>query len=138
MNLFKMMVITLSSLTILGVAALLFVLNMNGPEEPNGARSIDDIRESSFVTEEMTTDLMDGSYVKIRFRIVTDSKKTKDELEKRDFQVQNALIKELAVMETEAFQTGLTDLEKKMTIRLDQLMESGEVTDVYTVNKVLQ
>ncbi|MYL19199.1 flagellar basal body-associated protein FliL [Halobacillus litoralis] len=138
MNVFKVMIITLSTLTILGAAALVFVLNVNGGQETAGERSIDDIREASFVTEEMTTDLKDGSYVRISFQVVTDSKDTKKEMEKRDFQIKNTLIKELSVMESENFQSGISDLEKKMKVKMNELLEEGRVTEVYTVNKVLQ
>lgn len=138
MNIFKGMIITLSTLTILGVVALVFVLNVNGGEEGSGERSIDDIREASFVTEEITTDLKDGSYVRISFQVVTDSTATKKELEKRDFQISNTLIKELSVMKSESFQSGISDLEEKMKLKMNELLTEGKVTDVYTVNKVLQ
>lgn len=138
MNIFKIMVITLSTLTILGVVALILVFNFDGNKEASGERSIDDIRESSILTDEITTDLENGDYVRISFRIVTDSKESMEELEKRDFQMQNVLIKELATMETAAFKSGLSDLEEKVKMKLNQFMTEGKVTDVYTVNKVLQ
>lgn len=138
MNLFKVMVISLSSLTILGVVALILVLNTNGATEASGERSIDEIREASLLTEEITTDLQNGDYVRISFRIVTDSKDSVEELEKRDFQLQNVILKELSTMESETFQSGLEDLEKKLQLKLNQFMTEGEVTEVYTVNKVLQ
>jgi flagellar protein FliL len=138
MNLFKVMIISLSSVTILGVVALILVLNMNEEIEASGERSIDEIREASLLTEEITTDLQNGDYVRISFRIVTDSKESVEELEKRDFQLQNVLLKELSTMKSEMFQSGLEDLENKLQLKLNQFMIEGEVTDVYTVKKVLQ
>ncbi|TGB04799.1 flagellar basal body-associated protein FliL [Halobacillus salinus] len=139
MNMFKTMVIILGTLTVIGVVALILVFNLNGePEEANGERSIDEIRESSLMTEEITTDLEDGDFIRIRFRIVTDGKDALEELEKRDFQMQNVLIKELATMEGKAFQSGLSNLEETIKLKLNKLMEEGEVTNVYTVDKVLQ
>ncbi|WP_338323616.1 flagellar basal body-associated protein FliL [Halobacillus salinus] len=136
---FKTMVIILGTLTVIGVVALILVFNLNGePEEANGERSIDEIRESSLMTEEITTDLEDGDFIRIRFRIVTDGKDALEELEKRDFQMQNVLIKELATMEGKAFQSGLSNLEETIKLKLNKLMEEGEVTNVYTVDKVLQ
>nr|WP_255349871.1 flagellar basal body-associated protein FliL [Halobacillus sp. BBL2006] len=137
-NIFKTMIIVLSSLTVLGVVALILVTNLGGTEEASGERSIDDIRESSYLTDDITTDLQSGDYVRIRFRIVTDSKNSLEELEKRDFQVQNILIKELATMESDAFQTGLSGLEETLKLKLNEFMTEGKVTDVYTVDKVLQ
>ncbi|MEC3886076.1 flagellar basal body-associated protein FliL [Halobacillus sp. HZG1] len=138
MNGFKVMVITLSTLTVIGVVALVLVLNFNGESEASGERSIDDIREASFLTEEITTDLQNGDYVRISFRVVTDSKESMEEMKKRDFQMQNVLLKELSTMDSETFQSGLSDLEAKVKLRLNDFMDEGEVTDVYTVNKVLQ
>ncbi|WP_263621888.1 flagellar basal body-associated protein FliL [Halobacillus litoralis] len=133
------MIIILSTLTVIGVVALILVFNLNNePEEASGERSIDEIRESSLLTEEITTDLEDGDFIRIRFRIVTDSTDALEELEKRDFQMQNVLIKELATMEGETFQSGLSGLEETVKLRLNQVMQEGEVTDVYTVDKVLQ
>jgi flagellar protein FliL len=111
---------------------------MNGETEASGERSIDEIREASLLTDEITTDLQNGDYVRISFRIVTDSKDSVEELEKRDFQLQNVLLKELSTMESETFQSGLGDLEKKLQLKLNQFMTEGEVTEVYTVKKVLQ
>ncbi|MYL48688.1 flagellar basal body-associated protein FliL [Halobacillus litoralis] len=138
MNGFKVMVITLSTLTVIGVVALVLVLNFNGESKASGERSIDDIREASFLTEEITTDLQNGDYVRISFRVVTDSKESMEELKKRDFQMQNVLLKELSTMNSETFQSGLSDLEAKVKLKLNEFMSEGEVTDVYTVNKVLQ
>lgn len=139
MNMFKTMMIILGTLTVLGVVALILVFNLNGEtEKAKGERSIDEIRESSLMTEEITTDLQDGNFIRIRFRIVTDSKDALEELKKRDFQMQNILIKELATMEGDAFQSGLSNLEETVKLKLNKLMEEGEVTDVYTVDKVLQ
>ncbi|MYL70983.1 flagellar basal body-associated protein FliL [Halobacillus litoralis] len=138
MNGFKVMVITLSTLTVIGVVALVLVLNFNGESEASGERSIDDIREASFLTEEITTDLQNGDYVRISFRVVTDSKESMEEMKKRDFQMQNVLLKELSTMDSDTFQSGLSDLEAKVKLRLNDFMDEGEVTDVYTVNKVLQ
>ncbi|MBX0356438.1 flagellar basal body-associated protein FliL [Halobacillus sp. Nhm2S1] len=138
MNGFKVMVITLSTLTVIGVVALVLVLNFNGESEASEERSIDDIREASFLTDEITTDLQNGDYVRISFRVVTDSKESMEELKKRDFQLQNVLLKELSSMDSETFQSGLSDLEAKVKLKLNEFMSEGEVTEVYTVNKVLQ
>ncbi|MGP4075613.1 flagellar basal body-associated protein FliL [Halobacillus sp. K22] len=135
---FKTMIIVFSALTLIGAAILIIVMNLNGTEEASGKRSIDEMRESSMLTEDITTDLINGDFVRIRFRIVTDSKRSLEELQKRDFQMQNILIKELAVMDLKSFQSGLGELEEQLKIKLNEVMSQGTVTDVYTVDKVLQ
>lgn len=99
---------------------------------------IDDLVKHSYKTPEVTTDLQDGSFVKIQFQVVTDGKKAKDEISKRDFQLQNILIKELAHYTGEEFATDLDQLEKTVQEKLNEIMTEGKVIDVYTVNKILQ
>lgn len=136
-RLMKTMLIVLSTLTILGVAAIIIILNMSG-SEAEGERSIDEIREASLETEEMTTDLEDGGFIRISFRIVTDSTGALEELEKRDFQMKNVMLKELSQLDEEQFKSDLSTLEDTIKLRLNEFMEEGTVTDVYTISKVLQ
>ncbi|MFG6118261.1 MULTISPECIES: flagellar basal body-associated protein FliL [Thalassobacillus] len=132
------MVISLSSVAVLGIVALILVLNMGEQPQAEGKRSIDDIIETSYETEEITTDLKDNRFVRIQFRIVTDSKGAHEELQKRDFQLQNVLIKELAAMEVSEFKSGLDELEASLKTKLNAMMTEGKVTEVYTIQKVLQ
>ncbi|WP_338035450.1 flagellar basal body-associated FliL family protein [Halobacillus ihumii] len=136
-NLFKTVMIIVSTLTVAGVAALIVVLNLDR-SEASGERSIDEIREASLLTEDITIDTVDGHFVRISFRIVTDGEKALEELKKRDFQMKNILIKELATMKAESFQSGLSGLEEEVKLRLNELMKNGIITEVYTVEKVLQ
>ncbi|MFC7320453.1 flagellar basal body-associated protein FliL [Halobacillus campisalis] len=136
-NVFRTMLIVLGTISVLGVVALVLVMNIN-ESEADGERSIDEMVEASLVTDEITTDLESGDFVRISFQVVTDSKEALEELEKRDFQMQNILLKELAVMNTEDFKSGLADLEEKLKVKLNELMTEGQVTDVYTIDKVLQ
>ncbi|GGF10982.1 flagellar protein FliL [Halobacillus andaensis] len=134
---FKTMLVVLGSITVIGVVALVLVLNLS-ETEADGERSIDDIREASLITEDITTDIQGGDFVRISFRVVTDGEDALRELEKRDFQMQNILIKELATMEEEDFTSNLDSLEEEVRLKLNELMNEGQVTEVYTVDKVLQ
>ncbi|WP_237648614.1 MULTISPECIES: flagellar basal body-associated protein FliL [Sediminibacillus] len=134
----KTLIIVLLVLVIGGAAGMVFVLNADGEEKEPDEQSLDEMVENSVQTEEMSTDLEDGSFVRIQFQIVTDSEKAKEEVEKRQFQAQNILIKELAKMDREAFKTGLSDLEAMMKDKLNEVMQEGNIVDVYTIKKVLQ
>ncbi|SDL73910.1 flagellar FliL protein [Sediminibacillus halophilus] len=134
----KVLIITLLVLIIGGAAGMVYVLNADGEEKESDEQSLDEIVENSFQTEEMSTDLEDGSFVRIQFQIVADSEKAKEEVEKRQFQVQNILIKELAKMDRDAFKTGITDLESLMKDKLNEVMQEGTIVNVYTIKKVLQ
>ncbi|GGC97009.1 flagellar basal body-associated protein FliL [Pontibacillus salipaludis] len=132
----KAMVISLVVITVGGVVALILVLNSStqASDEP----TIDELREYSIETDELTTDLQNDRFVRIQFRIVTDSKDAKEELEKRDFQLKNILIKQLSPMNEEEFKSGVENLEGTLKTRLNELMTEGVVTEVYTIKKVLQ
>lgn len=126
------------AIVIIGSAiAIVVMLNMDDDQHAN-AQSIDEVVKYSYETPEITTDLEDGSFVRIQFQIVTNGKKAREEISKRDFQLKNILIKELATMDEEVFTTGLEELEDRLIERLNELMTTGNVTDVYTIHKILQ
>ncbi|GGH69554.1 flagellar protein FliL [Compostibacillus humi] len=140
MNVSKLVKALITSLVILliaAIAALVVVLNINA-EDSDQPPSIDEIVEYSYQSPEITTDLDDGSFVRVQFQIITDGKKAKEEISKRDFQLKNILIKELATMTEEDFKNGLTDLEAQLKTKLNEVMVEGQVTDVYTISKILQ
>ncbi|WP_164215467.1 flagellar basal body-associated protein FliL [Virgibacillus sp. YIM 98842] len=129
--------ITSLIIILLGGIAVLALL-LYGEEKAATGKTIDDMVEHSYETPEITTDLSDGSYVRIQFQVITDDKTAMEEISKRDFQLKNILIKELAVMNEENFRTGLSDLEGAVKSKLNELMTDGKVTDVYTISKLLQ
>ncbi|WLV25769.1 flagellar basal body-associated protein FliL [Aciduricibacillus chroicocephali] len=134
----KMMVIMLVVMLLGGTITTVIFLNISGKDGKEAKASISDMVEYSYETPEMTTDLDDGSFVKIQFRIITDGKGARKEIEQREFQIKNILIKELGTMNEKQFKSGLPELENKMKIKLNEVMQEGKVTDVYTVNKILQ
>ncbi|WP_077621957.1 flagellar basal body-associated protein FliL [Sediminibacillus massiliensis] len=137
-KLMKTLVVFLVLLLVAAIAALVIILKVSGKEEASGEPTLDEVVENSFQTSEINTDLEDGSFVRIQFQVVTDSHDAKEEIEKREFQLQNILIKELASMNREDFKSGLSQLETAMKNKLNEVMLEGKVTDVYTINKVLQ
>lgn len=106
----------------------------DGNEEP----TVDDMVRFSYETPEITTDLADGHFVRIQFQVVTNGTDAQEEIAKRDFQLKNILIKELATMNADVFTTGLDELEVVLVDRLNELLTTGDVTDVYTISKILQ
>ncbi|MEC5422685.1 flagellar basal body-associated protein FliL [Virgibacillus sp. C22-A2] len=137
-KLVKTMVTSLVILLLGSVTALVIVLNVSGDDKEGAAQSIDDIIEHAYESPEITTDLNDGSFVRIQFQILTDGKGAQTEISKRDFQLRNILIKELATMNEDDFKSGLTDLEKIVQTKLNEVMTDGKITDVYTISKILQ
>ncbi len=137
-SLVKTMIVSVTVLLIAGIAGLIVFINFNGESTKGESRSIDDINAYSYETPEVTTDLEDGKFVRIQFQIITDGKQGLKELEKREFQIKNILIKELSLMDEESFKSGLTDLETTIQEKLNEAMTDGTITDVYTISKILQ
>lgn len=136
-RLVKVMITSLAVLLVGAISALIVVLNVQGADEEKEL-TIDEVVKYSYETPEIVTDLQDGTFVRIQFQIVTDGKAAHEEISLRDFQLVNILIKELAVMDVETFKTGLGDLEATIKDSLNEVMTEGTITDVYTIDKILQ
>lgn len=137
----KLLKTTITSLVILFLVAILTtvgVLYFTKETTEGAEQSIDDMNEFSVETPEVTTDLKDGSFVRIQFKLITDGKKALKEAEKREFQIKNILIKELAILTEDDFNAGLSDLEITLQDKLNEVMDEGTITDVFTISKILQ
>src|SRR5690625_1130705 len=137
-SLVKTMIISITVLLIAGIAGAVITLNFLGDGTKGEGRSIDEINSYSYQSPEVTTDLEDGKFVRIQFQIITDGRKSLKEVEKREFQIKNILIKELAIMNEEDFKSGISDLEGTLKNKLNEVMTDGAITDVYTISKILQ
>jgi len=137
-KLVKTMVTSLIILVSIGIGAVVVVFYVNNDTDKGKAQSIDEIVEYSYETPEITTDLQDGTFVRIQFQVLTDGKNAKKEVVKREFQLKNILIKELAKMNEDDFKAGLGELEGDIQSKLNEVMTEGNITDVYTTNKILQ
>ncbi|WP_100010951.1 flagellar basal body-associated protein FliL [Lentibacillus sediminis] len=137
-KLLKTMGISLAVLLLGGAAATVVILNVSGESKEGEAITIDEMVNYSYQSPEVTTDLKGGSFVRIQFQIITDGKAAQEEISKRDFQLSNILIKELATMEEKDFQEGLGELENTVKKKLNEVMTEGTITDVYTINKIMQ
>lgn len=138
-KLVNIMVIILIAITLIGVVAYFVITNFT-KEDNQKEPTIDEILEYSIDTEELTTNLNDDSYLVIKLKIQTDSKDTKEELEKRNFQINNILIQELASMKSEQFTSkeGLLEVEELLKMRLNEIVQTGTVEKVYITNRLVQ
>jgi len=134
----KITAISVASLLAIAMITVLVVLYFNNNNIESKELSIDEMNEFSYETPEVTTDLKDGVFVRIQFQLIMDSKASLKEIEKREFQIKNILIKELAVMTEEDFNAGLADLEKVLQQKLNEIMTEGTIKDVYTISKIMQ
>ncbi|HWO97862.1 MAG TPA: flagellar basal body-associated protein FliL [Bacillus sp. (in: firmicutes)] len=138
-KLVNIMIIILLALSLVGAVAVIIVLNLMNAEEATEP-SAKELVELTVNMEEITTNLLNDQFIRISFAIQTDGKKAKKEVEMRDFQVRDIIVKELSDMKAEQFQgqKGVVELEERLKAKINELMQEGKVVKVYTTSKMLQ
>src|SRR5690625_3337000 len=134
------MIVILFSLSLVGVLTYVLVTHLTKEPNPYGEPTIDEIVAQSFETEEITTNLLSNDFVKATFKIHVNSKQALQEIEKRDFQVKNTILRVLSGKEADelAGPEGLDSLEATVRDLLNELMQDGAVIQVYTTSWVIQ
>ncbi len=135
------MFIIIITLTLIGVVSFVVITyftkdTTGAPSEP----TIDEIVALTYDTTELTTNLLSNDFAKVQFRVQVDNKKALEEIEKRDFQLENIIIRELAELKASELQgsEAIGDLEETLKTRINELMENGEVVHVYTRRFIIQ
>ncbi|WP_078380889.1 flagellar basal body-associated protein FliL [Sutcliffiella halmapala] len=133
------MIIILLIITLLGVVALI-TMNVFYADNSTDTESIDEIIKHTVDIEEITTNLKSGGYLRVQFKVQTDSKKARTELEKREFQVRSIVIHEISNKKSSDFgdDKGIENLEKEIQTKLNEVMQDGLVVQVYTTSFLLQ
>lgn len=133
------MLIILVTITLLGVVIFVLLTQFNKPAA-TGEPTIDDILAASVDVPELTTNLADNSFVRLKLKITTDSQEAAAELSKRDFQINNLLIEELSELTEEDLQgkQGKIILQSTVKSKLNELMQKGEVVEVYITSYIIQ
>ncbi|MCU9600151.1 flagellar basal body-associated protein FliL [Pallidibacillus thermolactis] len=135
----KLLIISMLIVIII-LAAGLYLFCQKTVEGTENESSVDEIIANSVEIPELTTNLASDHFIRIAFTIQTDSKKTKQQLEKRNFQVNNTIIKQLSGMQAEEIKgtEGKIQLEETLKSSLNSLLEEGEVEQVYITTAIIQ
>ncbi|GGA16103.1 flagellar basal body-associated protein FliL [Psychrobacillus lasiicapitis] len=138
-RLLTIMLIILVSITLVGVIAVLIIFQLNKGEEETGP-TIDEIVESSVDIPEITTNLAANKFIRISLKVQTDNPKAAEELMKRDFQVKNIVITELSEMTPEDLEgkQGKANFQSSLKTKINELMDEGEVQQVYITSYIIQ
>ena len=133
------MFILLVIIALVGAVAIIMLLNDNN-QSSNSEPTIDEVLEASVDIKEITTNLASNDFIRISFKIQTDSKESKEELQKRDFQVNNIIILELSGIEVEEIQgkEGQLKLEETLKTKINEILQEGKVQKVYITQFLLQ
>ncbi|ADM37726.1 flagellar basal body-associated protein FliL [Bacillus spizizenii] len=138
----KLMIILLIILIVIGAlgAAAYFVLGGKSEEKSEAKKSIDEIVASSVDVEEITTNLKSDNIIRLAIKLETDSDKSKEELEKRDFQVKDAVISLLADTNANEIEgdKGKETFKKELKEKLNSYLQEGKVEKVYITSFNLQ
>ncbi|MEK5146577.1 MULTISPECIES: flagellar basal body-associated protein FliL [Psychrobacillus] len=138
-KLLTIMLIILVSITLVGVVALLIVMQLNKTDEKDKP-TIDEIIESSVDIPEITTNLTSNKFIRISLKVQADSVDAAEELTKRDFQVKNIVITELSEMTPEDLEgkEGKTVFESTLKSKIGELMDNGKIQQVYITSYIIQ
>lgn len=138
-KLVMIMAIILVAITLVGAIAIVVILKVTG-EDKEKELTIDEVLEASVDIPQMTANLASDDFIRISFKIQTDSVKAKEELEKRDFQVKNIIILELSEKKAEDLKgkEGQTMLESDLKSKISEIMQEGKVENVYITESLLQ
>jgi len=133
------MIVLLLVIALVGTVTVIIIQKVNA-KPTNGKLSIDQIIEYSVDEPEITTNLYNGDFIKISYKIQTSNKDAKAELQKRDFQVKNIIIQQLSQMKSDQFKqkNSITNLENTIKNQLNNIMQDGKVERVYTTSFILQ
>ena len=133
------MLVLLIVITLVGAVAIVMLLNANN-QTGSGEPTIDEVIEATVDLNEITTNLASNDFIRISFKFQTDSKKTKEELEKRNFQVNNLIILELSGLKAEDLQgkEGKLKLAETLKTKVNEIMQNGEIQEVYFTQFLLQ
>ncbi len=137
-KLIQTMILILLVIALIGTGAVVYITKYSG--QSSKGPTIDDVLKYSVDVSEITTNLASDNYAKMAFKIQTDSKKAKDELTKRDFQVRNLIIEELSEKKAKDLQgkAGKVQLQDALKTKINQVMQDGKVVQVYITESLLQ
>ncbi|EWG11964.1 flagellar basal body-associated protein FliL [Cytobacillus firmus] len=138
-KLLMIMLMMLVAITLIGAIALVLVMKFSGDNETKEP-TIDEVLEASVDIPQVTANLASDDYIRISFKIQTENKKAKEELQKRDFQVKNLIIQELSEMKSEDIQgkEGQIKLQEDLKTKINGLMQEGKIVQVYITESLLQ
>ncbi|MFS0643486.1 flagellar basal body-associated protein FliL [Siminovitchia sp. 179-K 8D1 HS] len=134
----RILLILLIVLLLGGTAFLLINDKINGKSKEKEP-SIDEILEASVHVNDITTNLLDDRYIKLSLTIETNGAEAKEELEKRDFQIRNIILSELADMESGDLQgkEGKRKLEDMIKGKMNEMLQNGEIKKVYITSYIV-
>lgn len=138
-----MALIILIAITLIGVASVAIWKIYLTPDQEAAAeevKTIDEILELTVETKEVTSNLLSGGYLRVQYKIQADAKHTKEELEKRMFQIDHIILKTVSGMKADEIQgpEGMSKMENMIKDQINQILTEGMVEEVITIAMIVQ
>ena len=139
-KLLMIILLILVTITLVGGIAYIAYTEFNKERARSFEPTIDEILVASVDISEITTNLAGKRFIKIQFKIQTNSEEAGQELAKRDFQVKNIIIQELSEMTQEDLEgkQGKQNLQLTLKTQINELMQVGEIQQVYITSYIIQ
>ncbi|MFN2746234.1 MULTISPECIES: flagellar basal body-associated protein FliL [Bacillus] len=140
-KLLGIMLIIILTITVLGAVAFFVIKGNASGKDEKQEPSIDEVVESSVEIDEITTNLKSDNVVRLSIKLEADSKKAKEELEKRDFQIKDTVISLLANTNADDLEgtKGKEHFKEKLKQKMNsEYMKEGKVKEVYITSFNLQ
>lgn len=139
-KLVTIMIMLLAVILLAGTIAVIVILRMPNGGGAEKEPSIDEVLESSVDIPEMTTNLASDDFIRISFKIQTDSPEAMEEMTKRDFQAKDIIIQKLSEMTADDLkgEAGKQKLTETLKTNLNSIMQDGKVEDVYITSYIIQ
>lgn len=134
------MLIIIISLTLIGVVAIVLVNYFKAENNSNGEPTIQKIVELSYDTPELTIKLQSNDFVKLQLKFIVDNKDALEEIQMRDFQIENIVLREMSNMKASDLEgsDGIDNLENRLKLKINELMQEGMVVQVYVRRMIVQ
>lgn len=109
-------------------------------KEKSDPPTIEELVAKSVDTEDITTNFADGGYIKTKFKIITKSDKTAEELKKLQFLVESSIIKSINRMKKEeaAGPDGIVLIETNIKNEINHNLGEDYITEVFMVDELIQ
>jgi flagellar protein FliL len=142
MNVYKKSILIIAIITIIGIAGFFTwnYLQTKPDKETKKQETIEELLEKSVDTEVIATNLADQGMAKMKFKIITTSKKNAEELTKLSFLTESTIIKYFNGL-TKKEMTGpgaIESIETKLMDNLNKALGHEYVTRIYIVEHMVQ
>lgn len=137
----KIIFVVFFAVAAIGASGMFYMKKVEAEPETEKAISAEELAELSIDTDVITTNLASPSnFAIVQFNILLSSKEAKEETEKRTPEVRAAIISTIAGLTKDQLigAEGISILEKELSAKLGNIVETGEVDRVLVTEFKIQ